>query len=125
MGNNLSDQSMNDRDRYNHRPCLHPDYYRYNLHPDYCRLVPPIIYLNDPLHKMESIMQLPEGDGQMTEDEVKQCIICMEREKDIAILDCGHICLCAPCFRAFVKDTNPICPICRTMIQKGGMRVFS
>lgn len=42
------------------------------------------------------------------------CTICIEREKNILLLPCKHLCLCRKCF----KDNNLYeCPMCRTPIE--------
>ena len=42
-----------------------------------------------------------------------ECIVCIERPVTIAILPCGHACMCRPCFQ---KLTD--CPMCRGPIQQ-------
>ena len=42
------------------------------------------------------------------DDDDKYCIVCMEREKNMAIIKCGHLCLCSICGYALDQ-----CPLCR------------
>eukprot|EP00795_Rhopilema_esculentum_P015666 gene15666-6954_t len=42
-----------------------------------------------------------------------ECVICMERPRNIVILNCGHICVCKTC-----GDVLVTCPICRAQVVK-------
>jgi len=42
-------------------------------------------------------------------------VICMTDPKEIAVLPCGHFCLCASCYRSLLTP-NSKCPICRVRI---------
>lgn len=48
------------------------------------------------------------------------CIACQERERNIVLLPCKHLCLCSACSPA-VRDK---CPLCRTEIQEH-LKIFS
>jgi E3 ubiquitin-protein ligase MUL1 len=37
------------------------------------------------------------------------CIVCLENPREVILLDCGHVCICADC----VSKVNGKCPICR------------
>lgn len=39
----------------------------------------------------------------------RMCVLCLEREKDVAMLPCEHVATCAPCAAVAAK-----CPICST-----------
>lgn len=56
-----------------------------------------------------------------TEDDKKQCKICMTNEIRTVIKDCGHMCLCFTCARTELDK----CPICRAEIKEGIMPVFA
>lgn len=43
------------------------------------------------------------------------CVICQDEEANIAIVDCGHLCLCRACSELIMKGTRE-CPLCRTRI---------
>jgi len=45
-------------------------------------------------------------------DDQRSCIICLENERCVALIPCGHLCLCREC-----SGTQKKCPICRTPIQ--------
>jgi len=42
----------------------------------------------------------------------KLCCICFEREKNILLLQCKHVCVCSNCV-----TTLTMCPICRSNIS--------
>ena len=43
-----------------------------------------------------------------------QCVICFENNPNILFCNCGHLCLCEPCYNNFVmNEGNLSCPKCR------------
>jgi len=56
-------------------------------------------------------LKLPENHNkEITEKATYKCSVCMEKESNVAILPCGHMCGCKGCLK------NPAitkCPICR------------
>ena len=42
-----------------------------------------------------------------------ECLICMEQERTMAFVPCGHKCCCPPCSKTQVN-----CPVCRTPVQQ-------
>jgi len=46
-------------------------------------------------------------------DEARQCVICMERLADTAVIPCGHMCGCSFCLEAVRASPNALCPVCR------------
>lgn len=38
------------------------------------------------------------------------CIICLSNPREVILLDCGHVCLCADC----VSKVDGTCPVCRS-----------
>ena len=45
-----------------------------------------------------------------------QCVVCMKNERSMAIVPCGHKCLCEDCGkRSVIRDNK--CPMCRAEIQ--------
>ncbi|CAH1800690.1 unnamed protein product [Owenia fusiformis] len=51
------------------------------------------------------------GDGN-----VQECVICLTNPREVIVLNCGHICLCADC--AGVLPSPRKCPICRADIAR-------
>jgi hypothetical protein len=49
------------------------------------------------------------------EDDDPTCVICMDNEKSIILMGCGHYVMCEYCTNIIIKKTNK-CPICRTNI---------
>ncbi|KAK3088291.1 hypothetical protein FSP39_017164 [Pinctada imbricata] len=45
------------------------------------------------------------------------CIVCMERERNIAVFPCGHMQLCALCFDNIMRN-NSLCPVCQNHIDE-------
>ncbi|QRW18908.1 Zinc finger, C3HC4 type (RING finger) protein [Rhizoctonia solani] len=43
------------------------------------------------------------------------CVICQDEDANIAIVDCGHLCLCLECSE-LVMQSSKECPLCRTRI---------
>ena len=45
----------------------------------------------------------------------ESCVICLEKEPNVLLIDCNHICTCEDC-----ENTKPStrCPCCRTEISK-------
>jgi uncharacterized protein YbdZ (MbtH family) len=57
----------------------------------------------------------PTSDGEESKKELtddNSCIICLEKERCVALIPCGHLCLCRDC-----SGTQTKCPVCRTPIQ--------
>jgi predicted nucleic acid-binding Zn-ribbon protein len=59
--------------------------------------------------KKASLAAMAVLQSEKENDEANFCIICMERPSDVAVVPCGHFCLCEECA---AKCNN--CPICRT-----------
>ena len=53
-------------------------------------------------------VDLPEG---------QQCVVCLEQAREVILLDCGHVCVCATCATELMR-TRPICPVCRSPIDR-------
>lgn len=53
------------------------------------------------------------------------CVICQDDEANIAIVDCGHLCLCRGCSNIVMGATRE-CPLCRTRIvtESRLLRIF-
>ena len=64
----------------------------------------------------ENLFRMMEEHGVVGDDgEVRQeaCVICMDRPRNVVILECGHICCCLNCAR---QVNN--CPVCRRQIYR-------
>ncbi|XP_027867367.1 mitochondrial ubiquitin ligase activator of NFKB 1 [Xiphophorus couchianus] len=44
------------------------------------------------------------------------CVVCLSRERSFVFLECGHVCACAPCYKALPEPKK--CPICRVTIDR-------
>jgi hypothetical protein len=57
------------------------------------------------------------------EDEL--CAVCLDLEREYAMIPCGHRCLCRGCFDQILGTEAPRCPMCNTFLQgAGGLRVY-
>ena len=50
------------------------------------------------------------------------CVICLEARRDIALLPCGHVCVCSGCF---AQLPSAQCPLCRQEIHGTAPLFFS
>lgn len=53
----------------------------------------------------------------------RQCVICLDRPADSAIVPCGHMCGCYACLQALHASETPQCPLCRTPVTSV-IRIF-
>ncbi|CAJ1452571.1 unnamed protein product [Effrenium voratum] len=53
---------------------------------------------------------LPNGRQPAVEGE---CVICLEKPKEVAILHCRHVCLCFSCAQITSSTWSFQCPVCR------------
>ncbi|KIM24251.1 hypothetical protein M408DRAFT_331884 [Serendipita vermifera MAFF 305830] len=53
------------------------------------------------------------------------CVVCQDEEANVAVVDCGHLCLCMSCSDTIMKSTRE-CPLCRTRIvtEQRLLRIF-
>ena len=45
------------------------------------------------------------------------CIICLSEQREVILMDCGHVCVCAGCAME-IMQTRAQCPICRAPIDR-------
>merc|ERR1719383_555733 len=45
-----------------------------------------------------------------------QCVVCLGAEREVILLNCGHVCVCADCGATLIRN-NHNCPVCRATIQ--------
>jgi len=62
------------------------------------------------------------GQGQFQDDGSADCIICMSKGRDTAVLPCRHMCMCQECAKALISPDNTSstrakCPICRRLVH--------
>ena len=56
------------------------------------------------------------GAGGPQGDDSSNCIICLDRAREVVLLECGHICLCLDCARSLPHPQK--CPVCRASITR-------
>ena len=45
-----------------------------------------------------------------------QCVVCLGAEREVILLDCGHVCVCADCADELIRGSH-LCPVCRASIS--------
>ena len=56
----------------------------------------------------------PRTDSEASNGESKaECVVCLEKNADTAVIPCGHMCGCGDCLLRISKSANPQCPLCR------------
>ncbi|WVF72411.1 hypothetical protein IAT40_007226 [Kwoniella sp. CBS 6097] len=63
----------------------------------------------------EAANKVPGPTGPMPEVERGLCVVCQDEEATLAVVDCGHLCICAHC-SDLIMATSRECPLCRTRI---------
>jgi E3 ubiquitin-protein ligase MUL1 len=54
--------------------------------------------------------------GAAADNEQTSCVICMEKSREVVVLDCGHICMCSDC--ALQLPSPKRCPVCRQAVAR-------
>ncbi|KAL5015858.1 hypothetical protein ScPMuIL_005447 [Solemya velum] len=67
------------------------------------------------LREIRAARENAQNDNSDSDLSSSMCIICMEKPREIVILECGHICLCAECHNILPEQ---ICPLCRGPITR-------
>ena len=49
--------------------------------------------------------------------ESQTCVVCLGQQREVILLECGHVCVCADCASEIMR-TNPTCPVCRASIVR-------
>ena len=49
-------------------------------------------------------------------DDSNTCVVCLENPREVVLLDCGHICICADCALALPEPKK--CPVCRQSVAR-------
>jgi pyrimidine deaminase RibD-like protein len=47
----------------------------------------------------------------------KECVVCFDSIRCMALAPCGHIALCQPCAEALMLQTVKLCPTCRDPVD--------
>jgi hypothetical protein len=63
---------------------------------------------------LKQVLETLEGKDRPEEDDDKQCIVCCEQKKCVALIPCGHTETCVKCALELVKDggVNLTCTVC-------------
>jgi len=78
-------------------------------------------------YELQEIYGLGAADGDAgaagdDDDAMTECIICMTNDREVALLPCRHMCMCAECARIMMSPHNTSatrakCPICRRRVH--------
>ncbi|XP_056021725.1 mitochondrial ubiquitin ligase activator of NFKB 1-like isoform X2 [Ostrea edulis] len=56
------------------------------------------------------------GSTDSSDWENNKCVVCLTNEREVVLLECGHVCLCGDC--AFALPDPKMCPICRGKVVR-------
>jgi len=56
--------------------------------------------------------------------EALRCIVCLGAEREVILLDCGHVCACADCAANLLR-MNQGCPVCRSPLGRVALAYMS
>ena len=71
----------------------------------------------DALERAVSIVVNRLGAGSRSDEDEACCPVCLDRARDTALLDCGHL-LCKPCTTELpLEGGSKRCPLCRAVIK--------
>lgn len=59
-----------------------------------------------------------------TETASAMCSVCLTAASTIALIGCGHLCLCHACCREVIRNVQPKCPLCKATVL-GMLRVYT
>ena len=60
-------------------------------------------------------VRVAQYNSERSEQDQRHCAVCLDRDRNTALLPCGHVVLCTVCARSANMKT---CPICRSEIAK-------
>jgi len=63
---------------------------------------------NNAENEENSERNIPEG---------QTCVVCLGHQREVILMDCGHVCVCADCATEIMR-TRPLCPVCRADIAR-------
>ena len=52
-----------------------------------------------------------------TEEETKECVVCLTNARETLVLPCYHMCLCSGCSNIMRSQYDFKCPMCRTIVK--------
>ncbi|OQR71800.1 hypothetical protein BIW11_01433 [Tropilaelaps mercedesae] len=77
---------------------------------------PPLLVPDLTHHEsLERVLNSELMDG-LTQSREKDCVVCMDEERNCVLHPCHHLCLCATCGKMLLKRQDA-CPICRKKIS--------
>jgi len=81
-----------------------------------------VIEIRVVVYKVNNDDKLKNDDQVQNDDPDDECVICMEKPRNIVLMPCRHQCICKACYdgviaKAHKNEENPRCPFCRQEIQ--------
>ena len=71
----------------------------------------------DAVHEQSAEVQADRRSALKSIEEGRECVVCWSRKSEIALIPCGHVCLCSSC------PPLSVCPMCRAEV-KSSLRVY-
>ena len=59
------------------------------------------------------------GEAELSDADVRECVVCMENPPNARLVDCGHAVVCVECAQVLVEQQFG-CPLCRSSISQTG-----
>jgi len=74
------------------------------------------------MQEMQAQLGVVTEAASAVEDETL-CLVCMDERKQHVMVPCMHVCVCEACAMRLLEAQTPLCPVCRTPVEKTS-RVF-
>jgi hypothetical protein len=80
----------------------------------------------EPKPVVKSVLETEFLKDEGASSEADACIVCMDRKKQLASIECGHVLFCFACARVMIAThgTDIKCPICARPIASKMLKVF-
>lgn len=71
----------------------------------------------------ERVNRGPRPEGEAVPEHL-QCVVCLGAEREVILVECGHVCCCADCAGELLR-VGQGCPVCRSAIVRVGAAYIS
>lgn len=80
-------------------------------------LLPQDVKTIDIAFRIADELLLPEEEEVKDDDEAEACAICLDADRDMRFLPCGHACTCFSCCSSLLELNDATCILCRAPIE--------